>query len=211
MYIPEHFLIRDPDEVLSIIRSYSFASLITCNTSSVEPEVDVDLTLVPVIVTSEAPLSLAFHIAARNPQARSVPSTRASLLFTGPHCYISPSWYEEVNAVPTWNYVAVQLSGKIEPIQDPEQVRDILDRTAEVYESEFEEPWSADWSNPYMHKMIEHIACYHMNVERVQAKAKLSQNHSLNRQIRVIARLKEGTPDEQAIASRMESNVAPPE
>ena len=41
--------------------------------------------------------------------------TRALAVFSGPHAYVSPRWYEREPSVPTWNYVAVHAERRAAP------------------------------------------------------------------------------------------------
>ncbi len=55
-------------------------------------------------------------------------------IFQGPHSYISPSWYETNNAVPTWNYVAVHVYGELEIVEDEQELIDSLQELVHKYE-----------------------------------------------------------------------------
>ena len=50
-------------------------------------------------------------------------------VFSGPHAYVSPSWYEEAGTVPTWNYVAVHAYGTFHLVEDRDGLLDILRRS----------------------------------------------------------------------------------
>ena len=50
-------------------------------------------------------------MARANSQWQSAAGRPVLAIFHGPHAYISPSWYESADVVPTWNYVAVHVSG----------------------------------------------------------------------------------------------------
>src|SRR3546814_9689193 len=71
-----------------------------------------------------------------------VPTRRSSVrlvVFSGPHGYVSPRWYETAPAVPTWNYEAVHVAGRAKAIHDPAALRSIVDRLSRVYETRSEE------------------------------------------------------------------------
>ena len=69
-------------------------------------------------------------------------------VFSGPHAYVSPSWYEEAGTVPTWNYVAVHAYGTFHLVEDRDGLLDILRRSVTTYESPRPEPWAFDESEP---------------------------------------------------------------
>ena len=53
---------------------------------------------------------------------------------SGPDSYISPDWYEVPDQVPTWNYVAVHLTGTLE-LRPQEELLDLLDRQSALFEA----------------------------------------------------------------------------
>src|SRR4051794_32849261 len=78
--------------------------------------------------------ALAGHFARANPHWRELAGQTALAMFAGPHAYISPTWYESENTVPTWNYTAVHVSGQIQLIDGGEPLLDILRESVRVYE-----------------------------------------------------------------------------
>src|SRR4051794_11991074 len=68
------------------------------------------------------------HMARANPQWRGVRG-EVMVVFSGPHAYVSPSWYEEAGTVPTWNYVAVHAYGTFHVVDDRDGLLDILRRS----------------------------------------------------------------------------------
>ena len=102
---------------------------------------------------------------------------------TGPDAYVSPSWYatkaEHGKVVPTWNYSVVHLRGRIRVHDDPEWVRALVTRLTDRHERERDEPWQVtDAPEDYVVKNLRPIVGVELLVERVEAKAKLSQNRS---------------------------------
>ena len=125
-------------------------------------------------------------------------------IFSGPHVYVSPSWYEEGGTVPTWNYVAVHAYGTFHLVEERDSLLDILRRSVMTYESPRPEPWAFDESAGHVEKMLRAIVGFRIEISRIEGKWKLSQNHPEERRQRVIRAL-EGRPDEdsQAIARMM--------
>ena len=199
MYIPSYFKIQNPAIALEFIRSHSFGMLISCSESGPE------ITHIPFIIkdpenSSETELELLFHVAGANPH----PSAgRAMAVFQGPHAYISPSWYEQSNSVPTWNYIAIHASGVLEPVEDSNSMQEIMDATVSKYELD-PSAWSIDWENPYMEKMLSGVRCFRLKVDLLEGKAKLSQNHSEERRRRVIKQLQKGNEMDREVARLME-------
>lgn len=205
MYVPLAFRQDDKHTVLNHIRRFSFATLVTGAGS------DVQATHLPLLVSeqSDGGWCLVGHLAAANPQAAQLKDSQSMAIFQGPHAYITPSWYEAGNAVPTWNYVAVHVYGRLSVIADPSDVDQLLRDTVQVYESHQSMPWqvqSVDRS--WMADLARAVVAFRLNVERVDAKWKLSQNHSESRRQSVIEGLRRrGTPDDLAIADLMERSL----
>ena len=61
-------------------------------------------------------------------------------MFSGPHAYISPTWYNEENTVPTWNYVAVHVYGTVRIIDEKEEMVELMEKTVDFYEASMPDP-----------------------------------------------------------------------
>lgn len=138
----------------------------------------------PAPLLSHVPFLLAegggaadLHLVRSNPIARR-PDGPAVLSVSGPDGYVSPDWYRVPDQVPTWNYVAVHLRGRLERLPDAE-MRDLLDRQAEEAERRLlpKPPWRADKMTPdILERMIRQIVPFRLHVEGLEATWKLSQN-----------------------------------
>ncbi|NIZ60514.1 negative transcriptional regulator [Sedimentitalea sp. CY04] len=119
------------------------------------------------------------HMVRSNPIARSLKSPMpARIAVSGPDGYVSPDWYAVDDQVPTWNYVAVHLTGELE-LRPPEEMRDLLDRQSAFYESHLlpKPPWSTGKMTPeVLDKMMRMIVPARMHVTDVDGTWKLSQN-----------------------------------
>jgi transcriptional regulator len=106
-------------------------------------------------------------------------------VFSGPHAYVSPRWYESDQAVPTWNYAAVHVYGAPRVIEDAGRVRELLDRLVVEYEGD---AWSLDGQDvDFTDRMSRGIVAFEMPIERIEGKFKLSQNRPDEDRRRVIA------------------------
>ncbi|MBQ3357323.1 MAG: FMN-binding negative transcriptional regulator [Microbacterium sp.] len=128
------------------------------------------------------------------------------IVFQGPHGYISPGWYGDVAAVPTWNYTAVHLSGVPEILTADENLA-VLDRLVDRFESELPDPRRM-WERPNDAAFIERLAAgtvgFRLTPTRVVAKRKLSQNKPAETIETVIGELNgEGPYANPALASEM--------
>jgi transcriptional regulator len=108
-------------------------------------------------------------------------------VFQGPHAYVSASWYEEPYAtVPTWNYSAVHVVGRLREFDAWEAVR-LLSRTIEGSGASAWDPERLD--ERYRANQLRGIVAFELHAKAIYAKAKLSQNRSDVDRRRVIERL----------------------
>ena len=180
MYLPPAFR-EDRLEVLhAAVRELAFASLVTHGAEGLEAS-HIPLHLLP----QPAPRgSLIGHVARANPQWRLAQSPRPALaIFLGPHAYVSPDWYPNKHAtgrdVPTWNYIAVHAHGTLELIEDPGEVRAMLDQLTAQHEAGRLRPWKvSDAPADYIDQQQRHIVGLRLTITRLEGKWKLSQNRA---------------------------------
>jgi transcriptional regulator len=173
MYIPAAFRIEDASKLAAFIQRHSFATLITHDGTApfashlpmlFQPEVGAHGTLVS-------------HMARANPQWQHFSSgVEVLAVFHGPHCYISPSWYQTELAVPTWNYATVHGYGVPRVFDEHERVVELLRATVANYEAGFAQPWPGELPNDFRDKLMHGIVAFEIPLTRVEGKFKLSQN-----------------------------------
>ena len=215
MYIPSRFREDSFPLIKEVIDRYSFASLISLNDSGLSAS-HLPLLLTPidqrVDPKSEPALSsdwsrwhLWGHMARANPQWRDLDGKCVLAIFHGPHSYVSPSWYESSNVVPTWNYIAVHVSGTFSVVEDFAAGREFLRIAVDKYEKNRVTPWTMDAEGAeFLDKLQQAIVVFRVSLETVEAKFKLSQNHSDERIAQVINGLEvTGRPDELEVAAWM--------
>jgi transcriptional regulator len=145
-------------------------------------------------------------MARANPQWRDIRG-EAMAIFSGPHAYISPSWYGEAGTVPTWNYVAVHAYGTFHLVEDRDGLLDILRRSVTAYESPMPEPWPFDESAGHVEKMLKAIIGFRIEITRLEGKWKLSQNHPQDRSRKVIRALATQEGEGARAVARMMSDM----
>lgn len=176
MYVPAHFAADDPDALIARLAHRWAGVLIT---------VDVDGTPVgthmPLLWDAERKIATG-HIARANPQWKQGEG-RGLIVLSGPEAYVTPNWYpskaEHGKAVPTWNYEAVHLSGRVEWFDDAARLEGVVRDLSAFHEAEHPKPWSiADAPRAYIDALLRGIVGVAMHVDRIDAKRKLSQNKS---------------------------------
>nr|WP_263327593.1 FMN-binding negative transcriptional regulator [Neobacillus sp. Marseille-Q6967] len=201
MYIPKHFKIDDKEIIFDFIEKYSFATLFSLHNG--EPcATHLPLTL------NKFENALYGHFARPNEQWKDVENQQVLVVFQGPHCYISPSWYETTKAVPTWNYVSIHLYGKMEIVEDRKVIFDSLNDLVNKYESP-DSPYNLNDVEPsFIEGMSKGIVAFKLKITKIEAKAKLSQNHPLERQELIIKHLENTSKqDNIQVASLMKKNL----
>ena len=195
MYIPKHFDLTDRDEIRAVMRDYAFAMLVTAVDGAPPQATHLPFVYAP----NEGPNgTLAAHMARANPhwedlQRLQSDGGEALVIFQGPHAYVSPRWYGDGAAVPTWNYVAVHAYGTPRLIEDAVRARRLLANLADTYESGAAEPWRLDvQEDSFIRANLRGIVAFEIPISRLEAKAKLSQNKSPAARQGVIAALADG-------------------
>jgi transcriptional regulator len=109
MYMPSHFEVRDRAILLEACAMHPFGMLLAPSTNG-----SVEVSHLPFILYEQqnAPLQILCHVARSNPLAEmAMQGARMTAVFSGPHGYVSPLWYETPERqVPTWNYVVVHAT-----------------------------------------------------------------------------------------------------
>jgi len=175
MYIPKHFQITDTAWCHALMRAQSFAVMITADDEGVPFATHLPFLVDP----ARGPLgTLRGHVARANPHWRYLSAGRPTLvIFAGAHAYVSPSWYATHPSVPTWNYVAVHATGTGALVEDPEPVKTLLADLVRTYESSGPTAWSLEGlPADYLAGMQRGIVAFEIPIERLEGKAKLSQN-----------------------------------
>lgn len=188
----------DKNEILSFIRQYSFATIITNHYD--KPMA----THLPFMVTkSDDKIILHSHFAKTNEHWQFIEGNTSLIIFNEPHAYISPSNYQKKLNVPTWNYIAVHAYGKARIIHESISIRQILEHTILTYESEYLHQWN-ELPEEYKIGMEKGIVAFEVIVNEIQAKKKLSQNKTIKEKENIIHQLsKSEDSNERAIAEYM--------
>lgn len=203
MYIPSAFVRDDLHELHAFMERYSFATLVTHHADG-----RLIASHLPLLLLREGSHGALFgHVARANEQWREA-ADDALAIFSGPHAYVSPRWYEAKEVVPTWNYVAVHAYGPLELVSDRDEFKGMLAKMIAVYEAGVEQPWTLERSGDAVEKLLGAIVGFRIPIRRLEGKWKLSQNHARERQDKVIAALEaQGGEEERAIAGLMRGNL----
>jgi transcriptional regulator len=143
------------------------------------------------------------HIARGNAQKETFgDGTRVLAIFPGPHAYVSPRWYANMN-VPTWNYMAVHVYGTLTVIAG-EELKAALSRLVDNYEQHLPKPVQlGEMGEERVAAEMRGIVGFRILVEEIQAAYKLSQNRDEKSYREVIRQLEDGDGVSKAVAAEM--------
>ena len=201
MYTPEAYQNKDTNAIKAFIKANGFGILI--NTTQGKPwGTHIPLQLEK---NEKGEDVLVGHIAKANPQWKSFTDNDVVLcIFNGPHSYISSSWYKE-EEVPTWNYIAVHVYGKL-TITSETATLEAMHRLVDNYERGSECPISTrDMSNSTL-RQVEGVVGFSITITEMQATYKLSQTRKEDH-AQIISELKKkDDPLSHSIASLIKEN-----
>ena len=205
MYIPKHFAIAEITACHRVIVENGFGELVTVDDAGLPFASHLPFLIDPARGASG---TLIAHMARANPQWQHFSNGKPALaMFHGPHAYISPAWYEIHPAVPTWNYIAVHAYGAPKIVDAPSAMEDILGRLVDANEAANGTTWRMDGlTEQYLGSMMRAIVVFEIPIDRLEGKAKLSQNRGAADQARVAEALAaSGDPTAQATSRAMRS------
>lgn len=180
MYCPDHFRESRTDELYRLIREHPLGSLVRQGPQGL----DADHLPFELNPDDGERGTLIAHVARANPlwqQAKD--GDEALVIFRGANAYISPNWYpskhELHRQVPTWNYQAVHVHGKLAIRDDERFVRGVVARLTRANEARTgsARPWRmTDSPKEYIDRMLKAIVGIEIVITRIEGKWKLSQN-----------------------------------
>ena len=209
MYVPASFAEPDRAVLHAFMASHPLGAMITSS-----PTHGLYATHLPLVLDSTRGSSgvLQGHIARANPHHRMVSDTTDSLvIFSGPEAYITPTWYASKarhgKVVPTWNYVAVHVTGTLRFIDEPEFLLAHLERLTIAHESPRAHPWAmSDAPVEHVHALMGAIVGVEIEIRAIEGKWKLSQNRADEDIDGVIDGLRESaSPTDRAVADLVDA------
>lgn len=202
MYIPDLYKNENQAEIEQFLHENGFAILVN------QTDGKLWATHIPLVLeqTFDGKQLLVGHVSKLNPQADSFKSNDDVLaIFSGAHSYISSSWYDHEN-VPTWNYLAVHVYGKVK-LHSYEQSVSALKRLVDKYEIKSENPVRVEQLSEKTMREARGIVSFEIEITEIQSVKKLSQNRDDKNYKNIISEL-EKTNENQAIevANAMKKN-----
>lgn len=172
MYQPPQFIAKDPQIALEVMRAHPFASLVSCDDDGLP-----FVTHLPLHLEQQGEqLVLWGHCARPNPHWRYLQQRpRALVTFMGPHAYLSPKVYPDLQRVPSWNYLAVHCTVQARLVEEGEAKDALLKKLI----GDHEPAYAAQWRGvdpEFTRKMLTGIVGFELRVTELQCKVKLNQH-----------------------------------
>lgn len=203
MYSPPYNRVDDRRELLDFMRANRFALLVTA-TGGVPLASHLPVTL----ADGAGGIVIHSHMARPNAQWREFFDDEVLVVFSGPHAYVSPRWYEATERVPTWNYAAVHAYGTVRITTD----KALKHAAQRALVAELDPAWLPKFDAlraEYVASMLEGIVTFDIAVTRLETRWKLSQNRGRREQELIAAELdKSPDPALKALAALTRKHFA---
>ena len=171
MYIPKYYREEDREKILAFLKQNNFPAIV-----SFDGERPI-ATHTPVEISEDenGKITIYAHMSRANPQWKTFDKQEVLLIFQGAHTYISPRWYNHVN-VPTWNYMMIHVYGNVRLLQGDELYA-VLSRL--VHNHEVNTGYTLEsLPQDFVQKEIKGVVGFAIDVTRIDAGYKLSQNRN---------------------------------
>ena len=180
MYLPKHFDVEKVSAAFDVIEQRQVGNIVVASGSCFEASFLPWKLLRGAMGTA----SLSGHVSKANPLVELVKDEVPGIvIFDLVDGYISPNWYpskqSDQKVVPTWNYLTVHVHGTVSLIDNAQWVEDLVTDLTILNESDQEDPWQVgDAPREFIEKQLKGIVGVEVLIERIEGKAKLSQNRS---------------------------------
>lgn len=200
MYNLPYFKEKEGAVVLAFMKQHSFALIM-----GVDGEQKPVATQIPLLfVERDGQLFLHGHIMKGTDHHRAFEKNKEVLaVFTGPHAYVSASWYENKQQASTWNYMTVHAKGELLFLDDAALLV-MLDELTSHYENNPSSPsLYKELPDEYVRRLTKAIVAFEIKVTSLDHVFKLSQNRDKKSFENIVERLQNGDYESKAVAEAM--------
>ena len=170
-YSPEAFRVTDRARLEAFLNETGFGMVLSVGERGV-----VQHSAIPLLLSSDHQF-LEGHVARSNPHWRAwTESVKVSVLFQGPHAYVSPRWYVSQPQVPTWNYAVVRVEGTVALVEDRAEGLEFIRRLVARYEGTGDKAWAFDAESDFGRGLFAGIVCFRIRIDHIEGVFKMSQN-----------------------------------
>lgn len=189
MYNFSYFKEKDKQTILDFIEENPFAFLTGSYLSGQQVA-----TQIPILLEERnGELFLQGHIMRNTDHHKAfVENPNALIVFTGPSCYVSASWYSNPQIGSTWNYMSVHVSGQVNFMTNEALIAFMRKLTLKFEKGNTQSLTFYDnLPEQFLSKMMPAIAGFEIKVEKLENVFKLSQNRDEISYNNIISKLKE--------------------
>ncbi len=206
MYKFSYYTETDKGKVIAFMKENSFAIITgTGNDYPVATQIPLDIKEI------DGKILLRGHLMKNTDHHKAfLKNEKVLVIFSGPHCYVSASWYINPHSGSTWNYMTVHAKGNIK-FGDEGDTRQAVEAITNKYEKPDSVAAFNKLSEEYIGKMVKAISAFTIEVESLDHVFKLSQTNERETRENIISQLrKNGSANEMAIATEMEKRIDMP-
>ena len=200
MYEPAHFIESNLSTLHALIKAHPLGLLVSSDAD------DVQANPLPFLLDATVGERgvLRVHLARANPQWRHLAQgAKMLVVFQGTDAYVTPSWYQTKKdhgkVVPTWNYVMVQVRGKVRIMDDPEWLHGQLSALTAEHEHGRSAQWSInDAPADFIEMQKRAIVGIEIDIDEIAGKWKVSQNRPAADRVGVVTGFHEDGKNDMA-------------
>ena len=205
MYAISYFKEKEKAEIIAFMKKNSFA-IITGMGQNFPVATQIPLE----VEEKDGKLFLHGHIMKKTDHHLAFEKNNNVLvLFTGPHCYVSASWYNNPQTASTWNYMTVHAKGKI-IFTDDDGTYEAVKSITNKYEGTATKAAFNNMPKEYVLPLIKAIVGFSIEIEKLENVFKLSQNKKHDEQLNIIIQLRARNSkyDDLQIADEIEKRLS---
>ena len=182
--VPKKWQMKQPEQPYDFIKQFPFATLVSQN---------FDASHLPLVLDYDKGEKgvLYGHFARSNHHWKEADKSPVLAIFNEPHAYISPTWYANKPAVPTWNYAVVHVEGRLNLLSTDATLA-CLEQMLLTFEPKLTRNKSII-PDEYRDKLATAIVGFEIIIERIVGKQKLGQHRSPDDQRGVASQLKQSS------------------
>lgn len=206
MYNFSYFKEKDKQTILDFIEQNPFAFITGSYLSGGQVA-----TQIPILLEERnGELYLQGHIMRNTDHHKAfIENPNALLVFTGPSCYVSASWYSNPQIGSTWNYMSVHIGGQVNFMSNDELIQFMRKLTLKFEKGNRQSLTIYDnLPDQFLNKMMPAIVGFEIKAEKIENVFKLSQNRDEKSYLNIISKLDEQGGNSALIASEMRKRKA---
>lgn len=205
MYDLPHYKEKDQETIIRFIHEHPFAFVSGCDDNG-KPVA----TQVPVFIEERnGTYFLTGHIMRQTDHYKAfLKKPDVLAVFTGPHTYVSATWYSNPKQASTWNFMSIYVKGKMKFL-DEEGLITVLKKLTLHFENN-NSTSSTIFDNlapEYKQPLMKAIVAFEIEVESMENVFKLSQDRDEASYLNIIEKLTEQGGDGKLIAEEMKKRT----